>query len=178
MKNKIIRLYYSTKNLSVRRFWENIGRWFSYFNISRRIYDFDYSSILAVERHQISRVRDSIAHYHNHLHAERDIERLNLALKLLDIIKEDGCYERVGKPYNFVKSSDKEDLCELEDDPESYYTIPVYVNYKNAMRFCKIELSRYTDSKDGALWQSHLRVEKAWHIYHTLRLYFMRSWWD
>lgn len=115
---------------------------------------------------------------HNHLYAERDIERLNLALRLLDIIEEDGCCERVGKPFNFVKSKDKEDLYELEDDPESYYTIPVYVNYKNGMRFCKIELSRYTDSKDGALWQSHLRVEKAWHIYHTLRLYFMRSWWD
>ena len=178
MRNKIIRLYYSAKDISVRRFWENIGRWFSYFNISRRIYDFDYSSILTVERNQISRVRDSIAHYHNHLYAERDIERLNLALRLLDIIEEDGCCERVGRPFKFVKSNNKEDLYELEDDPESYYTIPVYVNYKNAMRFCKIELSRYTDSKDGAMWQSHLRVEKAWHIYHTLRLYFMRSWWD
>lgn len=175
MKNRIIRLYYRAKDLSVRRFWENIERWFSYFNISRRIYDFDYSSILAVERHQISRVRDSIAH---HLNAERDIERLNLALKLLDIIEEDGCCERVGKPFNFIKSKNNEELYEIEDDPDSYYTIPVYVNYKNAIRFCTIELSRYTDSKSGALWQSHLRVEKAWHIYHTLRLYFMRSWWN
>ena len=147
MRNRIIRLYYRAKDLSVRRFWENIGRWFSYFNISRRIYDFDYSSILAVERHQISRERDSIAHFHNHLYAERDIERLNLAIRLLDIIEEDGCSERVGKPFNLVKSESKENLYEIEDDPESYYTIPVYVNYKNAMRFSKIELSRYTDRK-------------------------------
>ena len=68
--------------------------------------------------------------YHNHLYAERDIERLNLALNLLDIIEEDGCCERVGKPFNYVKSKNKEDLYELEDDPESYYTIPVYVNAK------------------------------------------------
>lgn len=129
MRNKIIRLYYRAKDLSVRRFWENIGRWFSYFNISRRIYDFDYSSILAVERHQISRVRDSITHYHNQLYAERDIERLNLALRLLDIIEENGCCERIGKPFNIVKCKNKEDLYEIEDDPESYYTIPVYVNY-------------------------------------------------
>lgn len=40
---------------------------------------------------------------HNHLYAERDIERLNLALRLLDIIEEDGCCERVGKPFNYVK---------------------------------------------------------------------------
>lgn len=178
MKDKIIQLYYCATNLSIRRFWENIGRWLSYFNVLRRIYDFDYSSILAVERHQISRVRDSIAHYRNHLYAERDIERLNLALRLLDIIKEDGCCERVGKPFNFVESKDKDGLYELEDDPESYYTILVYVNYKNALRFSSMELSRYTDSKSGALWQSQLRVEKAWHIYHRLRLYFMRSWWD
>lgn len=178
MKDKIIQLYYRAKDLRVRRFWKNIGRWFSYFNVSRRIYDFDYSSILEVERHQISRVRDSIEHYHNHLYAERDIERLNLALRLLDIIEEGGCSERIGKPIEFVKCNDDKDLYELKDDPDSYYTIQVYVNHKNALRFYERELSSYTDSKSGALWQSHLRVEKAWHIYHTLRLYFMRTWWD
>lgn len=178
MRDKLIQLYYRAKDISVRRFWENVGRWFSYFNISRRIYDFDYSSILVVERHQITRVRDSIVHYHNHLYADRDIERLNLALKLLDIIEEDGCSEYIGKPLKFVESKDKEGLYHIENDPESYYTIPVYVNYKNASRFCKMEMSRYADNKSGALWQSHLRVEKAWYIYHKLRLYFMRSWWD
>ncbi len=178
MKDKITRLYYRIKDLRVRRFWENIGRWFSYFNVSRRIYDFDYSSILAVERHQISRVRDSIAHFHNHLNAERDIERLNLALRLLDIIEEDGCSKYVGKDLEFVKSKDDDDLYEIVDDPDSYYTIPVYVNYKNSLRFCKMDISEYTDPKSGALWQSHLRVEKAWHLYHKLRLYFMRTWWD
>ena len=117
MRNRIIRLYYRAKDLSVRRFWENIGRWFSYFNISRRIYDFDYSSILAVERHQISRVRDSIAHFHNHLYAERDIERLNLAIRLLDIIEEDGCSERVGKPFNLVKGKGRGNWMKLKTIP-------------------------------------------------------------
>ncbi len=178
MKDKITRLYYRIRDLKIRRFWENIGRWFSYFNVSRHIYDFDYSSILAVERHQISRVRDSIAHFHNHLSAERDIERLNLALRLLDIIEEDGCSEYVGKDREFVKSKDNDELYEIVDDPDSYYTIPVYVNYNNALRFCKMEISKYADPKRGALWKSQLRVEKAWHIYHKLRLYFMRTWWD
>ncbi len=178
MKDKIIRLYYRAKDLSVRRFWENIIRWFSYYNVSRRIYDFDYSSILEVERHQISRVRDSIEHFHNHLNAERDIERLNLALRLLDIIEEDGCSEYVGKEFEFVRRKDNEKLFEIVEDPDSYYTIPVYVNYKNAFRFSNMDPSNYTYPKKGALWLSQLRVEKAWHIYHKLRLYFMRSWWD
>ena len=90
VKDKIVSIFYRMKNLSVRRFWRNIGRWLSYFNVCRNVEDWDYTSILAVERHQIERVRDSIAHYHNHLNADRDIERLNLALRLLDIIEEDG----------------------------------------------------------------------------------------
>lgn len=178
VKDKIVSIFYRMKNLSVRRFWRNIGRWLSYFNVCRNVEDWDYTSILAVERHQIERVRDSIAHYHNHLTADRDIERLNLALRLLDIIEEDGCCERIGKPLNFIECKDKEGLYELEDDPESYYTIPVYVNHRNAMRYSTRDMSCYTESKTGAMWQSHLRVEKAWHIYHRLRLYFMRSWWD
>lgn len=178
MKDKIIKLYYRARDLRVRRFWENIGRWLSYYKVSRSIYDFDYSSILAVERHQIKRVRDSIVHYHNHLNADRDIERLNLALSLLDIIEEDGCCERIGKPLNFVECKDKEDLYELEDDPNSYYVVSVCVNHRNALRYSKRNLASYADPKTGAMWQSHLRVEKAWHIYHRLRLYFMRSWWD
>lgn len=178
VKDKIVSIFYRMKNLSVRRFWRNIGRWLSYFNVCRNVEDWDYTSILAVERHQIERVRDSIAHYHNHLNADRDIERLNLALRLLDIIEEDGCSERIGKPLNFVECKDKEGLYELEDAPESYYTIPVYVNHRNAMRYSTRDMSCYTESKTGAMWQSHLRVEKAWHIYHRLRLYFMRSWWD
>ncbi len=178
MKDKIIRLYYRAKALSIQRFWGNISRWLSYYNVSRRIYDFDYTSILQVERHQLARVRDSISSYQNHLNAKRDIERLNLALRLLDIIEEDGCSEYVGKALEFVRRRDNENLYEIVQAADSYYKIPVYVNYKNALRFCNRNLSLFQDSKDGALWQSHLRVEKAWHLYHKLRLYFLRTWWD
>lgn len=152
VKDKIVSIFYRMKNLSVRRFWRNIGRWFSYFNVCRNVEDWDYTSILTVERHQIERVRDSIAHYHNHFNADRDIERLNLALCLLDIIEEDGCCERIGKPLNFVECKDKEGLYELEDDPESYYTIPVYVNHRNAVRYSQRDMSCYTESKTGAMW--------------------------
>lgn len=162
------------KELSIRRFWENIGRWLSYYKVTRRIYDFDYSSILAVERHQIKRVRDSIAKYHNHVNADRDIERLDLALRLLDIIEENGCAEYSGK--GVVSIKDKDGLYEM--DPESFWTLSIYVNTRNSIRFQTIDTTLYEDARRGPMYKDSLRVEKAWHIYHWLRVQYMRTWWD
>lgn len=172
VKDNIEKLYYRIANLSIRKFWSNVGRGVSYFKVSRQIVDWDYSSILAVERHQIMRVRNSIALYHNHVFAERDIERMNLALRLLDIIEEGGCAEYHGEKMRFNEDNT------LWLDPKGYYTMPMYVNTCNAKRFSEIKSNYYTDTKNGELYKSHLRAEKAWHIYHLLRLYFMRSWWD
>lgn len=172
MKDKISRLYYKIRCLSVRRFWENIGRWFSYYNVIRKMYDFDYSSILEVERHQIERVRDSIAHFHSHLNAERDIERMNLALRLLSIVEEDGISEYHGKDPTF------NDDHTFSVDPEGYYTIPVNVNTRNAHRFSSMKLDLYEDPRSGNMYKDSLRTEKAWHLYNRMRLYFLQSWWD
>lgn len=172
MKDKIISLWYKAKDLRIRRFWGNLGRWLSYYPVARNVYDWDYTSILAVERHQIERVRNSIAHYQHHLYAKRDIERMDLALRLLDIIEEDGCSEYHGEDLRFNEDNT------IWLDQNAYYTIPVYVNYHNANRFFKQEQYNYEDSKRGALHRDHLRIEKAWHIYHRLRMYYLRSWWD
>lgn len=32
--------YYRLTHLSVRRFWDNIRRWLSYYNVVRKTYDF------------------------------------------------------------------------------------------------------------------------------------------
>ncbi len=84
----------------------------------------------------------------------------------------------MGEEFEFVRRNDNAKFYDIVTDPDSYYTIPVYVNYKNALRFSNMDPSNYSDPKSGALWQSHLRIEKAWYIYHKLRLYFMRTWWD
>lgn len=174
VKDRIERIYYKLKEVSIRRFWENIERWLSYYKVARRIYDFDYTSILEVERHQIKRVRASISKYHNHVNAGRDIERLNLALRLLDIISENGCSDYSGK--GLVPIKGKEGMYEM--DPESFWTIPVYVNTRNSGRFQSINPALYADPKSGPMHKDSLRVEKAWHIYHRLRVQYMRSWWD
>ncbi len=182
LKTKIIdwfdNLYFKITDLRVRRFWENIGRWFSYYNVLRKTYDFDYSSILEVEYHQIKRVRDCIKYYHNHLYANRDIQKMNLALRLLEIIAEDGCSEYVGKSIEFKECEEKPGLYTIIDDPNSYYTLPVYVNTRNSNRFCSYKDEYYTNPQTGNMWKDHLRVEKAWKLYYKLREQWTRSWWD
>lgn len=93
---------------NLRRFGENISRWFSYFPVLCKVYDFDYSSILSVERHQIKRVRDSISHYRNHLNWEQDVASMNPALKLLDIIEENGEAKMIG---NEPFETDEQGFC-------------------------------------------------------------------
>lgn len=159
---------------NLRRFGDNISRWFSYLPILWKVYDFDYSSILSVERHQIKRVRDSIIHYRNHLNWEQDVASMNLALKLLDIIEENGEAKIIGdEPF--------------ETDEKGYWKpnrnfrweLDRYVNIRNATRFNpKWDLSYFNNVKDVDLIKDQLRVEKAWHLYHKLRQYKSRSWWD
>lgn len=170
-------IYYFVHRISIKRFWNNISRWFSYYSICRKIYDFDYSSILEVERYQIERVRDSITKFHNHLNWERDVAEMNLALRLLDIVEEDGCVERCGKPIEF-KKIEGTNLYELVPDPTEYWVLPVYVNTKNSKRFSKIDPEKFNDPKSGDLWKDRLRVEKAWYLYNKLKYQYLFGWWD
>lgn len=181
MKNKLkdyyYKFYYIITNISIKRFWKNLNRWFSYYPICRKIYDFDYSSILAIERHQIKRVKNSIAKAKIYEGYERDVQIIDLLLRILNIIEEDGCSKRIGKPIEFKPCNDNETLYELVSDPNEYWTIPVYINTKNAKRFNKINIEKYNDPKCGNLWKDHLRLQKAWHLYHIIKEYNLRKWW-
>lgn len=159
---------------NIRRFGDNIFRWFSYLPVLWRAYDFDYSSILSVERHQIKRVRDSINHYRNHVNWKQDVASMNLALRLLDIIEENGVAELLcDEPFKF------KDNGYLELNSDAKWKMGRYVNTKNASRFNpKWTSEHFEDPKTGVLIKDHLRVEKAWQLYHKLRQYKLRTWWD
>lgn len=171
-------LFYDIRYIreNIRSFFEFLGRWFSYYRVLRRTYDFDYSSILVVERYQLTRVRDAITKYQNHVNWERDVYWMNVALKLLDIIEDGGGVELVGKGFNIEPCGDG--LYRVVDDLDSKWILPVYVNMSNSKRFTLIEKEKFEDPKIEPLIKSHLREEKAWYLYHKLRTYKMRSWWD
>lgn len=171
-------LCYNARHLrgNILYFFEGLGRWFSYFNVLRKSYDFDYSSIINVEEKQITRVRNSILKYQHHVNYERDVYWMNMALKLLAIIQEDGC--SILKGPGFVTKPFKDGLSELVPDPESKWIMPIYVNTRNAKRFMTIEMEEYEDPRIGPLMKDHLRIEKAWTLYYRLRSQYTRQWWD
>ena len=134
-----------------------LDRWFSYYKVLRDVYDFDHSSILAVEEHQLIRVRDSIIRYHNYVNYNYDVNRINLALYLLEIIKEEG---------KIVMTEGK-------------WYCPVYANTKNANRFNSYVAKNLNNSdlEYVELMKGYLYTEKAWHLYYKLREQYTRNWW-
>lgn len=169
--------YYRNKvKYPIIRFFEFLAIWFSYFKVCREVYDFDSDGVLEVEGHQIERTKRSITKYHHHVNWERDVERMNLALKLLSIAKEEDSIAEKVSGGHWTEGPDERGLYEWKSDAK--YEATKYVNIRNAHRFSKMPKERYTDSDIRGLNLDHLRVEKAWHLYHKCREYFMRSWWD
>lgn len=141
-----------------KRFLESLKRWFSYYKVSKVIYDFDYSSVLIVERHQLNRVRNTIIKYHNYIGWEHDVYWINIAIKLLDILIDDGSVK-------------------LIETPNKWF-LPVYVNTRNVGRFCKYyKKEHYENTEIKPILLDYLRLDKAWNLYHTIRINYLRKWW-
>ena len=154
---------------SISEFFNGLKRWFSYYKILRKVYDFDFSSILIVEKYQIMRVRDSIIKYQHHVDWQQDVKWMNTAIKLLEIVEENGC----AVPTQTIEVNDILKIHYID------YKMPVYVNTRNASRFIsKYAVDRLEDSKIGVLIIDNLRIEKAWYLYNKIRYNYLRQWWD
>lgn len=133
----------------------DIKRWLKYWKVIRNTYDFDYESILEVEKHQLTQLRNYIAKFKSSMSWKDDDRRMKLALKLLNIALE-------------------------QDDSllfnNSGYKLNVYVNTRNYSRF--IKCSENFKNIDSDLFKDTLRVKKAWYLYNKLRYYWLKSWWD
>lgn len=171
-------LFYNITHLkgNIKYFFEFLKRWFSYYKVLRKAYDFDWESILKVERHQITRVRDTIIKRHNYEGWEHDVHWMNIALKLLDIIENGGGAKLLNKGLTFIPG--KDGLYDVMYSPESKWIMPFYVNTRNAKRFMPIEREEiYEDKEHDPLLKDRLRENKAWYLYHKLKIYKMRNWW-
>lgn len=160
-----------TKNIyhSITNFFDILKRWFSYYKILRKVYDFDYSSILIVEKYQIKRVRDSIIKYQHHVDWKQDVRWMNIAIKLLEIVEENGCAVT-------GQTIEVNDILKIHHID---YQLPVYVNVRNASRFInKYAISKLEEPKIGVLIKDNLRIEKAWYLYNKIRYNHLRDWWD
>lgn len=168
---KLRNLWYKITDLDVKLFWINIRRWLSYYKVIRNTYDFDYTSLLEIELHQLTKLRDCITKYQTHVHAWHNIKTMNLAISCLNIVLEGGCsFSNKVRP--FIEKELPNGLVSLLPNPEYKYYMPVYVNTRNAKRFVE-----YKGSTD-ALYQDNLRIQKAWYLYNKIKYYYLFSWWD
>ena len=161
---------------NIQKYIEGIKRWFAYFKPCMSIYDFDWSSIIEIERVQLTRVRNAICKYHSHMYWERDVERINLALKLLSIAMQEDTITEIMSGNCWTEGPDEHGFYEWISNTK--YKINKYVNIRNAHRFSKMSIEHYTDSDIKELNLEYLRVEKAWYLYHKLRKYYLRTFWD
>lgn len=171
-----IKWHYNHYRYAIKNFFVCIGRWFSYWKVCRRIYDFDSSGILDVEYHQIKRTRDSIIKNNHHVDWEHDVWTMNIALKLLEIIAEDGCAKWVGERQWY-----KDDNGHMQRNMNGYYELPVYVNTRNYKRFLPrvTDEDIYGDNKiRSVLIQDGLRLIKAKNLYYEWRKNYTFDWWD
>ena len=136
----------------MRRFYNTIKRWLSYYFIVKNTNDYDWDSVLKVEKHQLERLKQGILKYKNYSDWKNCVNQLNLALALIDIIQQGN---------------------DLELATNRVWILHNYVNSRNANRF----LPNF-DNSTSVFYLDLLRMEKAWHLYHKLRLYYMRTWWN
>lgn len=135
----------------IKREWDIIKSWFSYYKVLRNCYDFDYDSILSVEKHQIQRVQASIAKYRHHLNYNRDLQNIGRALRLL--------------------AASEEDILEMNPLTGKYETIRK-VNARNASRFTNLTLI------DSPFKLLQVYQCKAWYLYNKMRYEHLKEWWD
>lgn len=135
----------------------------SYCKLFGKLYDFDWTSVLLVERHQLKRMRKCLLETHHHVDWEYDYQRITLAIKLLDrIIDEvDPVIKLINTPQIFPEYIP----CE--------WKICKYINTKNADRF----LTNSYKKTDNALFVEYLYNEKLWNLYYKVRKQYTKSWW-
>lgn len=131
----------------------------------------DYAYLLEIEQRKL---REMAAYFKKSQLTEgwefqvRDCE---LCVKLLDIIMEKDPYY-------------KSWLRQTYGDPVSEDTnvkFPVYINTRNSDRFWEgfnSEIEKHSKNKILAAMKSHLRSEKAFQLYHKIRMYRMHNWWE
>lgn len=132
----------------------------------------DYGYNLEIEREMFRKQAGYFAKSNLAVGDEERGKKCKLLVKLLDIIIDDSSDLVLVDPYRLEKSNNTYTI-----RGEQVWKMNRYVNIKNANRFFnKYELKIHDVTKP--LWQNELREQKAWCLYHKLRMYFMKEFWN
>lgn len=127
----------------------------------------DYGYLLDIEKRKLKEMANYFKKSQIVLGWERQVKQCELCVKLIDIIQ-----ERDKDYAAYMKASYNKNT---GFKPTKFHK---YVNTQNIKRFFpKINLNRIEPCTWNHLSIS-LRIEKAWHLYHKIRVLHMREWWD
>ena len=128
-----------------------------------KLRDWDYGYVIEAEMNELIILRDGIKKYQNHLNWKRDVETLNVAIKLASEISKGGW-------------DDKKTLGTNLRNMKRYlkYTdhIERILNTPDTPKDIRLGLTNEMTAKNI------VREEKVWVLYHKYRAHYMRSWWD
>lgn len=118
-----------------------------------KFYPWDYGYLLDIEKAALKEMLKYFDSEHCMVDRSQIVPYIKLAIKMLDIV------DMTDDPCNRT--------------PDGEWILPSYINTKNWTRFFK------KDSFVEKNWcYNELRKEKAWHLYHLIRLRYMRYFWD
>lgn len=134
-------------------------------------HSWDYGYLLVLEQRKLKEMATYFKKSKRLVGWEFQVRDCELCVKLLDIIMEKDSYYKswLHQAYGDLNFKDKQ------------VKFPVYVNVKNADRFWKgfsEKLEDFSQKQILEAMKSHLRSEKAFQLYHKIRMYRMHNWWD
>lgn len=171
MKN--IKMIINILKTKVIRFCEFLSSWFSYFPVLWKCYDFDFSSILTVEQHQIRRVLRCIEKYSCHKYKDRYIRNMKLTLKLSEIYLSND----EGLECKYIKNNN-DVLAFLNRNEDNNWNFTKKVNTKNWKRFVKSNPLECEKHDTIEIMKAELYMRKVWHLYNLCKEYNEENWWD
>lgn len=147
----------------------------SWCRLLEKDFDWDYGFLLEIERKKLSEMY-SYFKTCTSTNKMRIVERdLCICLKLLDIILEK---DDLQLKFSDIEFKIKEKgFYEMKEQPRIFSYRKLYVNTRNATRFCKFGFPN-EDNDLEIIQRERLRQAKAWNLYHKIRCYRMFDWWD
>lgn len=132
----------------------------------------DYSYLLAIEQRKLREMANYFKKSKLTVGWERQVRECELCVKLLDIVTERDSDYKAWLNANYGGKN----ILELQMREQ----IPFhkYINTRNAYRF----MTHFHEAKSNPYIYESLKVElrrqKAFHLYHKIRLYYMQTWWE
>ena len=152
----------------MKKFIIDVIRWCKFYKVIRKSFDFDFTSQLYVELHQLIALRNCINKFKSHEGSEIDIMHMDWAINCLYIVLNGIPFK---ENYKF-----KPNILSVLKKTTTWYTICPYVNTRNASRF--IDPSCLGSNSTNTFVLQELRDRKAWALYNKIRQNYLLTWWD